>query len=67
MMMDAEAIAKGLTKAQRDAVLGRRSLSWGGGMWPLRNSLASKGLVEGFAAEWTPLAKAVREILLRDQ
>jgi len=57
---DIAAIAAGLTKAQREAVLGRRDLSSGAGMWPLRNSLAEKGLVEGLASHWTPLGLAVR-------
>lgn len=57
---DPAAIAKGLTKAQRKALLGKRSLSSGAGVWPLRNALSEKGLVRGPWAYWTPLGLAVR-------
>lgn len=59
-----EEIALGLTRAQRNAVLGRRRLDSGGGMWPLRNSLHRLGLTEGLADTPTPLWHAVRQHLL---
>lgn len=66
-MPDPEQVAKGLTKAQRDAVLGRRRLDRGPGMWPLRRSLHRLGLVEGLGANPTPLFYAVRYYLKDNQ
>ena len=57
-----EIVAK-LTEAQRRAVLGKRRLDSGPGMWPLRSSLRELGLIEGFGANPTPLWHAVRAYL----
>ncbi len=57
-------IAAGLTKAQRDAISGRRSPLAGSGMWTIRKVLYRKGLTTGWDAELTPLGLAVRNHLI---
>ena len=57
-------IVAGLTKAQRNALVGKRSLA-GAGCWPLRHALAGKGLTAGWhSATVTPLGLAVRTAIL---
>ena len=56
-------IAAGLTKAQRAAILNRRTWEFGLGMWPLRNALRRKELIVGNGSAFTPLGLAVRAYL----
>ncbi len=75
--MNAEQIAKGLTKAQREGLLRRPCPSWWSGgpaCMPPRErtgfALKARGLCVGSGTTaWplTPLGLAVRAILLRDQ
>lgn len=64
MSDDVEAIARSLTKAQRNALTGKRPLQYGSGMWSLRNALRRKGILEGFGAQYSPLGLRIRQSLL---
>lgn len=61
---EVEAIARKLTKAQREALLGRRSWEFELGMWPLRNSLRKKRLIASNGHALLPLGLAVRQLIL---
>ena len=66
-MTNPTTIARSLSEAQRAAVLGKRRLDSGAGMWPLRHSLDVLGLVKGLSATPTPLWHAVRAAVLAEQ
>lgn len=61
-MDDVAKIAKGLTKAQRRAVVNGSQPS-GMGKWPVQNALVDKGLAAVYPWRWTPLGLAVRSYL----
>jgi hypothetical protein len=54
-------IARGLTKAQRRAIMTGQSS--GPGCWPMRNALARKGIAQAMPFRLTPLGLAVRNHL----
>jgi hypothetical protein len=60
-MIEAQEIAKKLTKAQRRAVM-KGIVPCGRGYWPLRHAMLGKGLIN-LTDFLSPLGLAVRQIL----
>lgn len=60
-----EELARGLTEAQKRAVMALR-VPDGRGKWPARHSLVDKGLLSPFPRHsWTPLGLTLRAYLER--
>lgn len=59
------AIAAGLTKAQREALLS--GVAVGGGMWSLRNAMARKGLFTNMPFRRTAVGEAVRQHIIEQE
>lgn len=59
---DIEAVVRGMTQAQRKAVLSGRQPE-GMGKWPVQNALVEKGLAEYFPWRFTPFGQRVAAYL----